>query len=280
MFSNRKKLKLIAKFSVNRSKRELFRAEFDDKSYNILIEDGKIKSISKEMPIQIEIFPSLQCNINCAYCDRGNEDSILRDFNDIKVLYNNLRGDPDFNLLNFSISGKEPMLYPKVNELISFLHNIKPDEKINFLANGIELNKLSKEHLEKINLFVAIYPHTEKVLQKNKYVVNLFKLKGYRLKTNVFFHEDMESYGTIRNDFDPLSNVFCINAVLICGTKRVYPCCRAHKLEQMYKKEYHFYIDTDNLYKKLKGIIKNTDLCTHCPRMYKDRVIVPVEGLK
>lgn len=43
-------------------------------------------------------------------------------------------------------------------------------------------------------------------------------------------------------------------------------------LEQMYKKKYHFYVNTVNLYNKLKNIITNTDLCTHCPRAYRDHL--------
>lgn len=99
--------------------------------------------------------------------------------------------------------------------------------------------------------------------------MNLLESSGIRLKADVFFHEDMEFYGTfLRNNFDPLS--FCFVPTLACGTKRDYPCCRAHRLEQMYQKRYHLHIHTLNLYKKLKSIIENTELCTHCPHAYRD----------
>ncbi|MBN3039974.1 MAG: hypothetical protein JW867_02495, partial [Candidatus Omnitrophica bacterium] len=70
---------------------------------------------------------------------------------------------------------------------------------------------------------------------------------------------------------------FCLNAILLCGTKKVYPCCRAHTFEKMYNKNYHYYIDTENLYQKLKDLIKETDLCLHCPRMYEDCKEYPAE---
>ena len=216
----------------------------------------------------IEIFPTLQCNLHCRYCDRGKEDSVLEDFNEIKILHNNLKKDPSFRLLNFRISGGEPTLYSRVNELISFLHGINSRVKIEFFTNAIGLDKLTAQSLARINLVLSIYPSTEKILKRDRYLKGLLGSWGIRIKTNTLFHEDMESYGTVRNDLDPVFRCFIVT--LVCGTKRVYPCCRAHRLEQMYRKRYHLYIDTPDLYKKLMNIIKNTDLCTHCPRMYDD----------
>ncbi len=216
----------------------------------------------------IEIFPTLRCNLHCRYCDRGKEDSILEDFDEIKILYDNLKKDPSFNLLNFRISGGEPTLYPRINELISFLHAIDPRGNIDFLTNAIRLDKLKIRSLTRIKLFLAVYPSTEKILRKDKYVKDLLKLHGIRIKANTLFHEDMESYGTKASGLNPF--IHCFIPTLLCGTKRVYPCCRAHRLEQMYRKRRHLYIYTPGLYKKLKDIVKNTDLCTHCPRMYSD----------
>lgn len=263
---------------MKRQKKQFFRAGPKGGSYYILIENGVTQSISRrDAPFKIEIFPLLKCNLKCPYCDRGKEKSILKDFNNIKILYENLRSNTIFNVVNFKISGGEPTLYPRINELIPFLYRINPYTKVDFVTNGIELKRLTKSSLAKINLCLSIYPYTEKILRKNKYNTSLFRSLGERLvQTNIFTHEDMQAYGTIKNDFRPLS--YCISAVLLCGTKRVYPCCRAHRLEQIYKRNYHFSINTGNLYRKLKGLIENTDLCTHCPRMYKDCVIVPVRG--
>ena len=224
--------------------------------------------------MDIEIFPTLQCNLNCRYCDRGREGSILEDFNEVKILYSNLKKDASFCLSNFRISGGEPTLYPKINELISFLHIIYPSAKIYFLTNGVRLDKLTAQSLTGINPLLSIYPSTEERLRKDGYAKSLLKLWGIQVKANTLFHEDMESYGTLRNDFEPVP--WCFVATLVCGTKRVYPCCRAHRLEQMYRKKYHLSIHTPGLYKKLKGIINDTDLCMHCPRVYRDCTKVPL----
>lgn len=254
---------------MHKKRKRYLTFRINQKPFYILVESGRIKSLSEDRPSIIEIFPTLKCNVYCRYCDRGKENSILRDFNEIKILYNNLKKDSSFHFLNFRISGGEPTIYPKVNELISFLHTIDPYAKIDFLTNALKLENLTKRSLAFINICPSIYPSTEKILRKNKYVVNLLKSLGKKIKTNVLFHEDMDSYGKLlKNNFDPIST--CFLPTLVCGTKRVYPCCRAHRLEQMYKKRYHLHIQTPNLYKKLKNIIKNTDLCTHCPRAYRD----------
>ncbi len=245
------------------------------KFFHLLVKDGKINSVLAEKPRIIEIFPTLACNLNCRYCDRGKEDSVLKDFSEIRILYNNLKKCPSFYLSHFRISGGEPTFYSKVNKLILFLHDLYPDAKIDFLTNAIKLKQLTKRSLVFINFCPSIYPSTEKILRKDKYVRDLFKALGKRLKANVFSHEDMATYGTrLKNNFNPLAD--CLLPTLLCGTKQVFPCCRAHRLEQRYQKSYHLYIHTPNLYQKLKSIIENTDLCIHCPRVYRDGAKIPL----
>ena len=274
------KVKILTKtmpvgiFMKRRESRKLFEAKIKRQPYYILTENGKVKLITHERPVLIEIFPSLECNLGCVFCDRGAEKSMLEDFNDIKVLYNNLSRDPEFHMLNFRISGKEPTLYLKVNELISFLHGLDPHAEIEFFTNAIELRKLTKKSISMIKLLVSIYPNTQKVLKKDKFIASLLKALGLSLNVNVNFHEDLMKHGKMRNGFDPLLN--CFNPVLLCGTRQVYPCCRAHKFEQIYNKSYHFSIDVKNIYKKLKNVVKNTDLCSNCPRIYKDFNLIPV----
>ena len=241
--------------------------------YYLLMNGNTIENISSpKSHFFIEIFPTLKCNVNCTYCDRGKETSTLRDFRDISVLYDNLRKDAIFRNANFRITGGEPTLYPKINELISFLYGINPHSKVDLITNGIELRRITKRNLKKINLTVSIYPYTVKILQKSKYMRNLFQKNGYEIEPNTLLHENMDVFGKKKRDY-PAAEL-CFGPVLLGGTKKVYPCCRAHRLEQDYKKKYHFYIDTTSLYTKLKYIIKDTDLCSHCPRMYEDSLKV------
>ena len=254
---------------MKESRKRLLKLNVNEQPYYFLIDKNVIENISdKKSLFRIEIFPLLKCNVNCTYCDRGKENSLLKVFRDITILYDNLRKDAVFNVVNFCISGGEPTLYPKINELISFLYEINPYSKVDLVTNGIELRRITRGNLRKINLRISIYPHTVKILQRSRYIRNLLQRVGYKLKPNVTLHEDISAYGKIKRNFPIVKE--CLGAVLLCGTKKVYPCCRAHRLEQDHKKKYHFYIDTPGLYVKLKNIIEDTDLCSYCPRMYKD----------
>lgn len=264
---------------MKESRKRLLSLKLKGEPYSFLIDKNTIESVSDTKSLfQIEIFPLLKCNVNCVYCDRGKENSVLKDFRDIAILYNNLRKGTVLNINNFRISGGEPTLYPKINELISFLHKINPYSKVDMITNGIELRRITRGNLKKINLCISIYPYTVKILQKSRYICNLFQAAGYKLKPNITFHEDLSAYGKIKINFPAVE--FCLRPVLLGGTKKVYPCCRAHRLEQDYKKKYHFYIDTPGLYAKLRNAIENTDLCSHCPRVYKDTRKVDLQHAK
>ena len=258
---------------MQKNRKGLLKLKTDLGSYHLLMNGKVIESVSSaKSNFFIEIFPSLKCNLNCTYCDRGKESSVLKDFGDIAILYNNLLKDAIFNKSNFTISGGEPTLYSKINELILFLHGINPYAKINLITNGIELRRIRGENLKKINLYVSIYPYTLKILQKSRYLRNLLCRTGYKLESNILSHENMNAFGKKKINYPAFE--LCFKPVLLGDTKKVYPCCRAHRLEQDFKKKYHFYIDTLGLYGKLKHIIEETDLCSHCPRVYEDSLKV------
>jgi MoaA/NifB/PqqE/SkfB family radical SAM enzyme len=242
------------------------------RSFYIITDRGKLVTISRQPPSFIEIFPSLECNVSCASCDRGQDRSSLQDFTDITSLVDNLRQDPEFCLSHFRISGKEPLLYPKINELIGFLSRTFPGVGVHLFTNGLALKTLTQKSLSLVTLNVSIYRDTLDVLQKDPVVKKILKSKGVPLEVNVRHHEDLSATGKKRNRFDPLLN--CFSAVLLCGTGKVYPCCRAHRFEQMFKKKYHGRSGAKGLYQRLKDIIKKTDLCLHCPRCYSDRVLI------
>lgn len=238
------------------------------------LRDGAVAALGQDPPTFIEIFPALECNVDCPLCDRGREKSVLENFNDIKTLYQNLSSDSDFCFSHFRISGKEPTLYRRINELVAFLHGLDPKAGIRFFTNALKLNRLTIKSLSLIELYASIYGNTKDILAQNQRIKNILESKGVALAVNVFRHEDLKSPGTKRaEDFDPLR--LCFGATLVCGTRKVYPCCRAHVFEQMYKKKYHYFNDAKNLYQKLKRIIRETDLCRHCPRLYQDCLCVP-----
>jgi len=249
------------------------RARRGEKPAFILMEGGSIDCIMDANSLfQIEIFPSMKCNVNCLTCDRGREGSELKDFGSIATLYDNLRKEATFSIANFRITGGEPTIYPKINDLISFLHDINPFSRIDLITNGIEISRISAGNLKKVNLNVSIYPHTVDILKRSVYLRGHMKRMGKRFRPTVLFHDDMNNPGTKHGG--GYGAELCFSAVLLAGTGRVYPCCRAHRLEQDHNGKYHLRVNTPGLYGKLKSIIEDTDLCLHCPRSYKDRAMI------
>jgi hypothetical protein len=230
-------------------------------------------------PVIVEIFPTLQCNVHCAQCDRGEEDSVIVDFSECSQLIENLKHNSSFELKRFRISGREPLLHPKINELIQYLSECAPNLLVEVFSNGLRVDVLTPLSLEKIFLAISVYSYTEKQLAKNAALHAIVTNTRYKKALiDVDNHEIISPPGTERNDFNPFS--FCFSPTLVCATKKVYPCCRAHLFEQMYAKKYHCELDTPDLYSKLIEIIQAGELCTHCPRIYKDTTIVPCSQKK
>lgn len=226
-------------------------------------------------PVIVEIFPTMQCNVNCPYCDRADEESILEDFDHVRMLMKKLKEDSRFSLLKFRITGREPTLYPRINELISLLAEYKASHPIDFLTNGLKVDVLTEESFKAITLAVSIYPQTKRMLAQNAELKSLFASPEYRtIAVDIKYHEDLKHYGTERNDFNPFSD--CFSPTLLCGSRKVYPCCRAHLYEAMYGGAYHACLDEENLFDALKNIIQTKDVCSRCPRVFKNPVIKPV----
>lgn len=221
---------------------------------------------------RIEIFPSMKCNLNCPTCDRGREGSELSDFGRIKYLYDNIRDDAIFGKSVFRITGGEPTIFPMINELIEYFSGINPLSRVDLITNGLELERISAANLKRINPIISVYPLTVERLRRSKAVRASLGRRITGLKPNILSHDDMSRPGTIRSGI-PVKSV-CLSAVLVGDTENVYPCCRAHRIEQDHKCNYHLKLSSGNLYSKLAGIIENTDLCAHCPRYYINKVAI------
>ena len=219
----------------------------------------------------IEIMPSLECNLHCPLCDRGRDVPPLDDFKDIEILYYNFLSHRGCSISDIRISGGEPTLYHRINELIGFLRRLNPEIEIILITNGFGLKRLAAESLSTVSLSVSIYRETEEYLRKDGGIRSILESRNIPPRANIECHENLRYPGTQLIGFDPLH---CYSAVLLSGTKNAYPCCRAHRFEQDFNRNYHQRIDGRHLFSKLKRTITDTDLCTHCPRMYADRALV------
>ncbi len=106
-------------------------------------------------PTIVEIFPTMQCNVHCKFCDRGEEKSIITDFSACKTLLDSLATDSLFTLKHFRLTGREPLLHPHINKLIAYIHTLAPDQLIEIFSNGLRVDILTEESLKKIALAIG-----------------------------------------------------------------------------------------------------------------------------
>ncbi|CAA6799934.1 MAG: Unknown protein [uncultured Sulfurovum sp.] len=87
----------------------------------------------------IHLHPTNLCNLNCLHCYSSSspkkKDEVKIEF--INEILKNLQED-GYEIL--SISGGEPLVYPKINELINFSKKI--GLKVNLITNGMLLNRV------------------------------------------------------------------------------------------------------------------------------------------
>ncbi len=96
-------------------------------------------------PSRLQVDITNRCNLNCKHCrwgSKGNTDL------DDEVLINFVRSLLPFGLRRVVLSGGEPMLHPKFEEIINSIYEFGTE--IVVLTNGMFLKNLSPEVLKKI----------------------------------------------------------------------------------------------------------------------------------
>lgn len=98
-------------------------------------------------PITMHIMPEGRCNLKCGFCSVAKRDTHSQlDLGLIQSVVIKLRA---IGLKGIVISGGgEPTMYPKINELLSFLyvHGLK----VGLITNGTMFKKISDENLSKL----------------------------------------------------------------------------------------------------------------------------------
>ena len=88
-------------------------------------------------PIELTLAPTDRCNLNCSFCSVKNREMDELDFEELKLALVDLY---TLGLKSVVLSGGgEPILYPYINELISFIKVLDMD--VGLITNGINLNK-------------------------------------------------------------------------------------------------------------------------------------------
>lgn len=139
----------------------------------------------------ISFLPSTRCNLNCEAClnftpymDHFDE----RDWEQIKADVDTFFSSIDYIML-FHISGGEPLLYPKIGELIEYIDNNYRDKIYFFrtVTNGTVVPKDELlERISKHDIEITVDDYREAVPEsKDKFDRLLEKLEKYNIKYEI-----------------------------------------------------------------------------------------------
>jgi MoaA/NifB/PqqE/SkfB family radical SAM enzyme len=116
----------------------------------ILLDDDllyNIKKYKRIIPIHVQLNPTNVCNLNCKFCSCSERDRNL-ELPYIKIC-DIMRKFRDLGCKAVTITGGgEPLLHPKINEIIKFIAKI--GIKVGLVSNGIEIKRLKQDTLNKI----------------------------------------------------------------------------------------------------------------------------------
>lgn len=220
----------------------------------------------------VDIMPTLKCNLRCTGCDRGmgkgpvTDIADLEDFDVVQMLLQDVRKHPDFHCV---FSGGEPTLYPRLAELKTFVKNKVPTIGTVLVTNGLTLLTLPIELTSAFTVIdVSVYPNTRAYIEKN-YAL-------YKMLNNIhffyfpFFH-DLNNVSTEIKP-DERRTRPCVKATVVGNIKRVFPCCRAFIFERRTGNCYSVAAESYS-WEALEKIAFESDMCTHCPRLYEAKKI-------
>lgn len=122
-----------------------------------------------------------ECPLNCPQCykDRSGKKHM-----DSKLMYSFLQQFANISPLALMINGGEPLLYPYLEEMISFLNSNKISGYI--YTSGYNIENISIDILKKINIDISLNGSTERInkLSRDGFDISLNAMK-YLQENNV-----------------------------------------------------------------------------------------------
>ena len=113
------------------------------------------------------------CNLNCKACSHFSNIQNEEEFISLESYEKDLRRLKElfFYIDTIKILGGEPLLHPKLGEIIQITRNIYPESNIFINTNGILIKKLDKKVIEiikecNIQINITIYESTQKVKEE------------------------------------------------------------------------------------------------------------------
>ena len=220
------------------------------------------------------------CNLNCKSCAHfssvSKENNI--DINDLESYYRILK--PKFNKFFNSIHllGGEPLLHPKISDILSLTRNYFPDIEIQLVSNGILLQGMNED-------FYAILQKEDITLQITRYPINIDyqkikeKCNTYNIKYNIsdpikfFIHHYLDPNGK-QNPIESRKKCKWGGKCIQLKNSKIYPCAQAahsHILNETFnlnflddKNNYIHISQLDSLTDFIKFINEPIPFCHYC----------------
>jgi MoaA/NifB/PqqE/SkfB family radical SAM enzyme len=134
--------------------------------WTILMLFSKKRRFQRRTWLYLDIFIAHHCNLNCKGCTSFSPlvEEHFYDYSQLEKHLNHLFAiGAGHDRLELNLLGGEPLLHPKLNEIMSMTRKIFPNAKIRLITNGILLPKLSGEFWKtcsdnSINLCLTKYP--------------------------------------------------------------------------------------------------------------------------
>ena len=119
------------------------------------------------------------CNLSCDFCIKNKRNNKFMSINEFEIILKKLKGLT--NYLYFHILG-EPLLHPKINELIDLATNY--GYKINITTNGYLIDKIiDNKNINMIN--ISLHSYNEKYnIPLDIYLSNIFKVVDNLINNN------------------------------------------------------------------------------------------------
>ncbi|MBQ0014701.1 MAG: hypothetical protein KBS82_05185 [Oscillospiraceae bacterium] len=169
----------------------------------------------------IETHITDHCNLKCAGCSHFSNiaEPYYKDLNEFKCEMTRLSCITDIGTIR--IMGGEPLLHPQWFEFCCVARDLFPSAKIFLVTNGILLNKVSVEDMNKKNIGICVSDYG---LNIDWAKVNDFKIKEIHEKGNMYnVSLDLEGKQDMITSF--LMCDLHIHKWYFLKDGRLYPCC-------------------------------------------------------
>lgn len=124
-------------------------------------------------PLEITIYPTLRCNLQCRFCFLKNRNKSIKEIN-VEEWIKLIKEAYEIGVLSISILGGEPTQYKQIDQLLSEIDMIGIN--ITITSNGVNIKE-----------------STQNILVNSKHIIPIFSLQALNEKNNVLMGVDYKN---------------------------------------------------------------------------------------